>query len=102
MALSLRVVLPFGCDEKEKTFKCQSSDLVSTVVDQISNDQRLKDGYLRTLYCPANKQYLNPESPLSSYKLSEKVKKSSFDHFSLEFFFFKSCPLIKFLFSFKT
>lgn len=76
MALSLQVILPFGCDEKEKVFKCQSSDLVSTVVDQIAKDQNIKDGYIRTLFCPTNNKYFNPESPLSAYKVSDKVKKA--------------------------
>jgi len=69
---SLKVILPFGCEEKEKVFKVQANELVGAIAERIANDQKLKDASLRTLYNPTTSKYYDPSAPFSSCKLTDK------------------------------
>ena len=75
---SLKVILPFGCDEKEKGFKVQPDELVGVVAERIAKDQNLRDASMRTLYNPTTSKYCDPSLPLSNYKLTEKVVPNKF------------------------
>lgn len=76
MSLTLKVQLPLGCDEKQKSFKFNGNQTVQDAVAAIAADQSIPDPDLWTLFLPASKenaaQWYSPSTPLSS--VNQKVR----------------------------
>mmetsp|Transcript_11826 Transcript_11826/g.20239 ORF Transcript_11826/g.20239 Transcript_11826/m.20239 type:complete len:788 (+) Transcript_11826:52-2415(+) len=72
MPLKLKVVLPFGCDEKEKVFNFEGSELVRDAVCKVVTDQKLTSPDLRTFYNPSTSTHCNPDSTMSDCKFNEQ------------------------------
>lgn len=81
MPVSIKVLLPFGCDEKQKEYKFDGSELVKDAVLKVTKDfPNIKAPEIRTFYSPSTSKYCNPSLPLSDYKLDGQTVELSYHY----------------------